>query len=115
MSPCFSLGYLYRQAGAFHNLLTHDLHFYPPSLAHTASASDLCTPAIAILFVLQILSLWLNSVVGIAKLNVDDDASCIITHAYQPCLLHSSPVRFRAPVPESPMSGAMMCGTTLKK
>ena len=27
-----------------------------------------------------------------AKLSVDDDASCIITHAYQPCLLHSSPV-----------------------
>ena len=29
----------------------------------------------------------LNSVVGIAKLNVHDDASCIITDAYQPCLL----------------------------
>ena len=27
------------------------------------------------------------SVVGIAKLRVDEDASCIITHAYQPCLL----------------------------
>ena len=28
-----------------------------------------------------------HDVVGIAKLSVDDDASCIITHAYQPCLL----------------------------
>ena len=27
------------------------------------------------------------SVVGIAKLSVGNDASCIITHAYQPCLL----------------------------
>ena len=27
-------------------------------------------------------------VVGMAKLGVDSDASCIITHAYQPCLLH---------------------------
>ena len=25
-------------------------------------------------------------VVGIAKISVDKDASCIITHAYQPCL-----------------------------
>ena len=27
-------------------------------------------------------------VVGMAKLGVDFDASYIITHAYQPCLLH---------------------------
>ena len=27
----------------------------------------------------------LLSVVGMAKLGVDFDASCIITHAYQPC------------------------------
>ena len=25
-----------------------------------------------------------------AKLGVDDDASCIITHAYQPCLLQQT-------------------------
>ena len=29
----------------------------------------------------------LVSVVGIAKLSVDNDALCIILHAYQPCLL----------------------------
>ena len=28
--------------------------------------------------------------IGMAKLNVNNDASCIITHAYQPCLLHCS-------------------------
>ena len=27
------------------------------------------------------------SVVGMAKLDVDDDASCVITHAYHSCLL----------------------------
>ena len=44
-------------------------------------------------------------VVGMAKLGADFDASCIITHAYQPCLLHSSPIKFHAPVPEGSMSG----------
>ena len=28
-----------------------------------------------------------ENVVGMAILSVDNDASCIITHAYQPCLL----------------------------
>ena len=28
----------------------------------------------------------LHGVVGKAKLGVDNDASCIFTHAYQPCL-----------------------------
>ena len=28
-----------------------------------------------------------------AKLGVDLDASCIITHAYQPCLLHTTPLK----------------------
>ena len=32
--------------------------------------------------------------VGMTKLDVDDDASNIIVHAYQSCLLHSSPVKF---------------------
>ena len=32
------------------------------------------------------------SVVGMAKLGVEFDASCIITYAYQPCLLHVPPV-----------------------
>ena len=31
------------------------------------------------------------AVVGMAKLGVDFDASCIITHAYQLCLLHWPP------------------------
>ena len=43
-----------------------------------------------------------------AKLGVDDDASCIITHAYQPCLLHSSPVKFQASVPERLTSGVVV-------
>ena len=30
------------------------------------------------------------AVVGMAKLGVDFDASCIITHAYQPCLLQDN-------------------------
>ena len=45
-------------------------------------------------------NLIIVGVVGIAKLSVDDDASCNITHAYQLCLLDSSPVSFRAPLPE---------------
>ena len=32
------------------------------------------------------------SVVGMAKVGVEFDASCIITHTYQPCLLHVPPV-----------------------
>ena len=35
------------------------------------------------------LCLLLTCVVGKAKVSVVDDASCIITHAYQPCLLQA--------------------------